>query len=59
ERVVFRLGDSDLPFAPIEGGSSHVATGGSAVDGACERLQRLLGRLARGLRNSGFQGCCF
>lgn len=59
ERVVFRLGDSELPFAPIEGGSSHVATVGSAVDGACERLQRQLWRLARGLRDSRFQGCGF
>jgi xanthine dehydrogenase YagR molybdenum-binding subunit len=26
ERVTFQLGDSTLPVAPIEGGSSHVAT---------------------------------
>lgn len=47
EQVSFRLGDSDLPTAPIEGGSSHVSTVGSAVDGACEKLQRSLWKLAR------------
>lgn len=59
EQVVFRLGDSDLPVAPIEGGSSHVATVGSAVDGACERLQRQLWRLARKARGGQLAGCGF
>lgn len=47
ERVTFRLGDSTLPVAPIEGGSSHVATVGSAVQGVCEKLQREVWKLAR------------
>jgi len=47
ERVTFRLGDSTLPVAPIEGGSSHVATVGSAVQGVCEKLQRAVWKLAR------------
>jgi xanthine dehydrogenase YagR molybdenum-binding subunit len=47
EKVDFELGDSTYPVAPIEGGSSHVATVGSAVDGACEKLQKLLFRLAK------------
>ena len=47
EQVTFELGDSNLPLAPIEGGSSHVATIGAAVEGACEKLQRLLWALAR------------
>ncbi|RZT42110.1 xanthine dehydrogenase family protein molybdopterin-binding subunit [Cupriavidus agavae] len=59
ERVVFRLGDSDLPFAPIEGGSSHIATVGSAVHGACEKLQRQLWRLAREIPERGFDKCAF
>jgi xanthine dehydrogenase YagR molybdenum-binding subunit len=59
ERVEFRLGDSDLPVAPIEGGSSHIATVGSAVDGACERLQRQLWRLARKVRGAKLAGCAF
>jgi len=59
ERVVFRLGDSDLPFAPIEGGSSHIATVGSAVYGACEKLQRQIWRLARDIAGRGFEKCAF
>ncbi|KQP23297.1 xanthine dehydrogenase family protein molybdopterin-binding subunit [Pseudorhodoferax sp. Leaf267] len=49
EQVVFRLGDSTLPVAPIEGGSSHVATVGSAVEGVCEKLQRTLFGMALSL----------
>ncbi|RYF39127.1 MAG: xanthine dehydrogenase family protein molybdopterin-binding subunit, partial [Comamonadaceae bacterium] len=33
EQVTFRLGDSTLPVAPIEGGSAMVATVGSAIEG--------------------------
>jgi len=54
ELVDFQLGDSNYPVAPIEGGSSHVATVGSAVDGACEKLQKRLLHLARRQPGSGF-----
>ncbi|GHC84888.1 aldehyde oxidase [Pseudorhodoferax aquiterrae] len=54
EDVVFRLGDSTLPVAPIEGGSSHVATVGSAVEGVCEKLQKKLFALARRLDDLPF-----
>nr|WP_145552359.1 xanthine dehydrogenase family protein molybdopterin-binding subunit [Variovorax boronicumulans] len=54
EHVVFRLGDSTLPVAPIEGGSSHVTTVGSAVEGVCEKLQRQLFVLAQDLPDSPF-----
>lgn len=47
ERVKFQLGDSTLPVAPVEGGSSHVATVGSAVQGVCEKLKKQLFKLAR------------
>jgi xanthine dehydrogenase YagR molybdenum-binding subunit len=47
EQVSFHLGDSRLPVAPIEGGSSHVTTVGSAVDGVCDKLKRRLWKLAR------------
>jgi xanthine dehydrogenase YagR molybdenum-binding subunit len=57
EQVTFRLGDSTLPVAPIEGGSSHVTTVGSAVDGACEKLQKKLWRLAR--HHAGFEKAKF
>ncbi|MDP3231109.1 MAG: xanthine dehydrogenase family protein molybdopterin-binding subunit [Acidovorax sp.] len=54
EQVTFRLGDSRLPVAPIEGGSSHVATVGSAVEGACEKLQKRLWKMARQMPDSPF-----
>jgi xanthine dehydrogenase YagR molybdenum-binding subunit len=59
ERVTFQLGDSTLPVAPIEGGSSHVTTVGSAVEGVCEKLQKRLFKLAKALPNSPFAGAKF
>jgi xanthine dehydrogenase YagR molybdenum-binding subunit len=52
EQVRFQLGDSTLPVAPIEGGSSHVTTVGSAVQGVCEKLQKKLFKLAKKLPSS-------
>lgn len=49
EQVQFQLGDSTLPVAPVEGGSSHVATIGSAVESACNKLKKTLFALARKL----------
>ncbi|RZJ24299.1 MAG: xanthine dehydrogenase family protein molybdopterin-binding subunit, partial [Haliea sp.] len=54
EQVTFRLGDSTLPVSPIEGGSAMVATVGSAVEGACEKLQKSLFKLARKMPDSAF-----
>ncbi len=54
EQVTFQLGDSTLPMAPVEGGSSHVTTVGSAVEGACEKLQRRLLRMAQAMPGSAF-----
>ncbi|WP_370662740.1 xanthine dehydrogenase family protein molybdopterin-binding subunit [Massilia frigida] len=54
ERVRFQLGDSTLPVAPVEGGSSHVATVGSAVQGVCGKLQKSLFKLARKMPDSPF-----
>ncbi len=43
ERVEFRLGDSSLSQAPLEGGSATVSSVGSAVQQACEALcQKIL-----------------
>jgi xanthine dehydrogenase YagR molybdenum-binding subunit len=55
ERVTFQLGDSTLPVAPIEGGSSHVATVGSAVAGACDKLRLTLLRHAQSDADSPFR----
>lgn len=52
EKVRFQLGDSTLPVAPIEGGSLHVATVGSAVAGVCEKLQKSVFKLAKALPGS-------
>jgi len=55
ERVTFQLGDSTLPAAPIEGGSSHVATVGSAVAGVCDKLRKTLLRYAQSAADSPFR----
>ncbi|MGG7604755.1 xanthine dehydrogenase family protein molybdopterin-binding subunit [Massilia sp. BKSP1R2A-1] len=52
EKVTFQLGDSTLPMAPIEGGSSHVTTVGGGVHGACEKLQKTLIKIARAMPGS-------
>lgn len=52
EKVSFVLGDSTLPVAPIEGGSSHITTVGSAVAGACAKLRKRLWKMARDMPSS-------
>lgn len=47
EDVTFKLGDSSLPMAPIEGGSWTVATVGSAVKLVCEQVGAKLLKLAQ------------
>lgn len=54
ERVTFELGDSRLPVAPVEGGSAHVATVGSAVAGACEKLALELADIAYKMTGTPF-----
>ncbi len=58
ERVTFHMGDSTLPTAPVQGGSSHVATVGSAIAGACEKLQKALHTLA-GKNDKAFKSASF
>lgn len=55
EQVTFQLGDSTLPLAPIEGGSSHVATVGSGVAGACDKLKATLLKMAQAMPDSIFK----
>ncbi|QMW05717.1 xanthine dehydrogenase family protein molybdopterin-binding subunit [Spirosoma foliorum] len=54
EDVLFKLGDSDMPAAPIEGGSWTAATVGTAVKTVCEDLAEKLFKLARKMPNSPF-----
>ena len=52
ENVVFRLGDTAMPLAPIQGGSWTAATVGSAVKVTCEALGKTLFKLARKMPGS-------
>ena len=54
EQVTFQLGDSTLPLAPVEGGSSHVTTVGGGVAGACDKLKATLLKLAQ--KEPAFKG---
>lgn len=54
EDVIFRLGDTDMPVAPIEGGSWTAATVGSAVKMVCEDLGKKLFKMAQKMKNSPF-----
>ncbi len=56
EDVIFRLGDTDMPLAPIQGGSWTAATVGSAVKTACEDLGKKLFKMAQKMPHSPFAG---
>jgi xanthine dehydrogenase YagR molybdenum-binding subunit len=45
-QISAKLGDSDLPTAPVEGGSWGAASTGAAVQLACEALQKQLAKAA-------------
>ena len=47
EDVTFRLGDSSLPKAPIQGGSFTASSVGPAVKAACDAVRKRLFGLAR------------
>ncbi|MGI5429637.1 xanthine dehydrogenase family protein molybdopterin-binding subunit [Streptomyces sp. CA-179760] len=54
--VDFRLGDTDMPPAPIHGGSLTMASVGSAVQDGCDRLRRQAIQLAVEDRESPLHG---
>ncbi|GAB3725491.1 xanthine dehydrogenase family protein molybdopterin-binding subunit [Spirosoma lituiforme] len=54
--VLFKLGDTDMPIAPIAGGSWTAATVGSAVQAACQEVGKTLLKLAKKMPNSPFKG---
>lgn len=56
EVVRVHIADTRLPQAPTEGGSSHVASVGSAVDGACEKLRKKAWQRARAMPASPLAG---
>src|SRR5205823_2737334 len=47
DSVTFKLGDSTLPKAPVEGGSFTAASVGSAVHASCHKLRKQLADAAR------------
>jgi len=56
ERVRMDLGDTDLPFAPVAGGSATTASVGGAIKTAVERLKGELLKLAARDRKSPLAG---
>jgi xanthine dehydrogenase YagR molybdenum-binding subunit len=59
ENVTFKLGDSALPEAPVEGGSFTASTVGSAVKAVCDQLRKSLFDVARKLPNSPLKNADF
>jgi xanthine dehydrogenase YagR molybdenum-binding subunit len=56
EDVTFLLGDSDLPMAPLQGGSWTASSVGPAVLAVCEGIKSMLLKEAGKLSGSGFKG---
>lgn len=56
EQVEFRLGDSSLPQAPLEGGSATVSSVGSAVQQACAALREKVLDVVQQFPGSPFAG---
>ena len=50
EDVTFKLGDSSMPKAPVEGGSFTAVTVGSAVKAVCEKIGEKLFQSAQEAR---------
>lgn len=55
EKVKFELGDTNLPKAPVHGGSMTTASVGSAAQAACEKIKEKLLGLANKDKNSVFK----
>ncbi len=58
-RVIVKLGDTELPVAPLEGGSWTIASVGTAVTGACRAVAEKIFNLAAGLDNSPLKHASF
>ena len=58
-RVIVKLGDSELPVAPLEGGSWTVASVGTAVAEACGAVAEKVFKLAKGLDESPLKHASF
>ena len=56
DNVTVKIGDSDLPVAPVEGGSWTAASAGSAVVEACNGIRRELLKRARKIKKAPLEG---
>ena len=56
ESITAKLGDSDLPTAPVEGGSWGAASTGAAVQLACQAIARKLLKAADKIEGRPLQG---
>jgi xanthine dehydrogenase YagR molybdenum-binding subunit len=54
DKVRFELGDTDMPFAPVHGGSITMASVGTAVQAACQALLDDLSAVIRAGQGSPF-----
>lgn len=57
--ITVRIGDSDLPTSPVEGGSWMAASAGAAVQLACSAIGRKLFDAERGVAGSPFAAADF
>jgi xanthine dehydrogenase YagR molybdenum-binding subunit len=56
ENVTAKLGDSELPEAPVQGGSFTTSSVGSAIQAACRKIQEEALRLAQKPKDSALAG---
>ena len=59
ENVTFKLGDTTLPEAPLEGGSRTAVSIGSAVKAVCEEVAEKLFKLAKQMPDTPFEDVDF
>ena len=59
DRITARLGDSDLPAAPVEGGSWAAASTGAAVQLACQAIGKQLLKAAQKIDGSPLADLAF
>ncbi|MVN75128.1 molybdopterin-dependent oxidoreductase [Hymenobacter sp. HMF4947] len=59
EQVTFNLGDTEMPAAPVQGGSWTANSVGAAVQNACQEVGKKLLKLAQKMDNSPLDGVDF
>jgi xanthine dehydrogenase YagR molybdenum-binding subunit len=54
--ITFKLGDTDLPLSPLQGGSWTMASVGTAVKQVCEEVKATVLKYAKKIEHSPFKG---